>query len=68
VAILYNRARLGRHKAAIVFPCYYKTWISIFNRFICLNSEKILIVVVTAGLMQRSEMRRVQGSRCILKY
>jgi hypothetical protein len=41
----FDRARLGRHKVAIAFSCYYRTWISIFNRFMCLNIEKNLIVV-----------------------
>jgi hypothetical protein len=46
VATSYDRARLGRHKVAIAFPCYYRTWTSIFNRFMCLNSEKNLMVVL----------------------
>jgi len=36
---------LAATKVAIAFSCYYKTWISIFNRSMCLNSEKNLIVV-----------------------
>ena len=36
---------LAATKVAIAFSCYYRTWISIFisifNRFMCLNSEKI---------------------------
>jgi hypothetical protein len=40
----------GHHLAAIqvaiAFSCYYRTWISIFNRSMCLNSEKDLMVVL----------------------
>jgi hypothetical protein len=46
VATSYDRARLGRHKVAIAFSCYYRTWMFIFNRFMCLNSEKNLMVVL----------------------
>jgi hypothetical protein len=33
-------------KVAIAFSYYYRTWISIFNRSMYLNSEKSLIVVL----------------------
>ena len=33
-------------KVAIAFSCYYRTWISIFNRSMCLNSENFLMVVL----------------------
>jgi hypothetical protein len=31
---------LAATKVAIAFSYYYRTWMSIFNRFMCLNSEK----------------------------
>jgi hypothetical protein len=36
---------LAAIKVAIVVLCYYRTWISIFNRSMCLNNEKSLMVV-----------------------
>jgi hypothetical protein len=36
---------LATTKVAIAFLYYYRTWISIFNHFMCLNSEKNLMVV-----------------------
>jgi len=36
---------LAATKVAIAFSCHCRTWISIFNRFMCLNSEKNLMVV-----------------------
>ncbi len=36
---------LAATKVAIAFSCYYRSWISIFNRFMCLNNEKNLMVV-----------------------
>jgi hypothetical protein len=33
-------------KVSTAFSCYYRTWISIFNRSVCLNSEKNLMVVL----------------------
>jgi hypothetical protein len=50
---------LAATKVAIAFLCYYRTWISIFNRFMCLNSEKILIVV---SQVERSYYRVKGGS------
>jgi hypothetical protein len=50
---------LAATKVAIAFLCYYRTWISIFNRFVCLNSEKILIVV---SQVERSYYRVKGGS------
>jgi hypothetical protein len=32
-------------KVAIAFSCYYRTWISIFNRSMSFNSGKSLMVV-----------------------
>ena len=37
---------LAATKVAIAFSCYYRTCISIFNHFMCLNSEKNIIVVL----------------------
>jgi hypothetical protein len=33
-------------RVAIAFQCYKITWITIFNRFICLKGDKSLIVLL----------------------
>jgi hypothetical protein len=46
---MWRRRMIGHTVAAtkvvIAFSYYYRTWISIFNRSMCLNSEKSLMVV-----------------------
>jgi hypothetical protein len=59
MATSYDRARLGRHKVAIAFSCYYRTLMFIFNRFMCLNSEKFLMVVLQ---VKGSNYRVKEGS------
>ena len=58
------RRRMTLHASAttivaIAFWYHNRTWISIFNRFVCLNSEKILIVV---SQVERSYYRVKGGS------
>jgi len=52
-----TRAHLGRHKVAIAFSCYYKTWMSIFNCLMCLNNKKNIMV----GLQVKRFNYRVKG-------